>query len=90
MIGEVVLVVAVLLVASRLTTQQPARDALAQEANQIDVVFDLQGRHLRCHLPLANLARTTTGFRSAVIRYLPTPRRCFGLPCQASTPLKTR
>src|SRR5215211_2514876 len=43
-IGEVVLVVAVLLVAGRLTTQQPARDALAQEANQIDVVFDLQGR----------------------------------------------
>ncbi|MCC6792391.1 MAG: copper resistance protein CopC, partial [Thermomicrobiales bacterium] len=41
---EVVLVVAVLLVAGRLTTQAPARETLAQEQNQIDMAFDLQGR----------------------------------------------
>jgi copper transport protein len=41
---EVVLVVAVLLVAGRLTTQAPARETLAQEENQIDIAFDLQGR----------------------------------------------
>jgi mono/diheme cytochrome c family protein/uncharacterized membrane protein len=43
-IAELVLVVAVLLVAGRLTTQEPAREAFAQEDNQIDVALDLQGR----------------------------------------------
>lgn len=43
-VAEVVLVLAVLLVTGRLTTQAPARETLAQAENQIDLAFDLQGR----------------------------------------------
>jgi copper transport protein len=42
--AEVALVLAVLLVVGRLTSQAPARETLAQSANQYDTVFDLQGR----------------------------------------------
>ena len=43
--SEVVVVIAILLVVGRLTSQAPARESLAQEANQMDVAFDLQGHN---------------------------------------------
>lgn len=44
LVAEVLIVVVVLAVAGRLTSQAPGRDALAQEQNQVDIVLDLQGR----------------------------------------------
>lgn len=54
--SEVVLVLIVLLVAGRLTTQAPAREALAQAQNQIDITLDLQG-----HAAVLSLAPARTG-----------------------------
>lgn len=43
-VAEVVIAIIVLLVVGRMTSQAPARDTLAQDENQIDLVFELQDR----------------------------------------------
>ena len=55
-IAEVVLVLAVLLVVGRLTSQPPARDTVAQAANQVSIPLDLQG-----HPATLTLAPGTAG-----------------------------
>jgi copper transport protein len=43
-VAEAAIVIAILLVVGRLTSQAPARESLAQEENQVDIAFQIEGR----------------------------------------------